>query len=127
MGKYLAKHQPKPEVLISSTASRAFYTALFVCDKMDIDEGRIRLSRNLYHAGPEGILKVIYSAPKCDRLALFGHNPGFTDSANLLAGTHIDNIPTCGVVGISFDVKQWNEIQPGEGKLEFFYYPKGIS
>ena len=45
MGQHLAEHQPKPEVLISSTASRAFYTALHICDQMGIDERQIRLDK----------------------------------------------------------------------------------
>jgi phosphohistidine phosphatase len=126
MGRYLAEHQPEPEVLISSTASRAFYTALHICDHFGIDEGRIRLEKKLFHAGSQEILEVIQSASDCERLALFGHNPGFTDAANRLANTNIENVPTCGVVGISFNVNSWSEVGFGNGKQLFFYSPKGI-
>lgn len=126
MGKYLAsKHEP-PEIMISSTASRAFYTALFLCDQYKIDESRIELNKELFHAGSRQILDVIKSAKSSDRLAVFGHNPGFTDCANLLANTSIDNVPTCGVVGITFQIAKWEEIEFGKGSLDFFYYPKGI-
>lgn len=127
MGAYLAAHQPKPEVLISSTASRAFYTALHICDQAGIDEGHIRLEKKLFHAGSNEILEVIQSAPSCERLAIFGHNPAFTGIANQLANTNIQNVPTCGVVGISFDADRWEEVKFGMGKQLFFYYPKGIS
>ncbi|MEP5613060.1 MAG: histidine phosphatase family protein [Cyclobacteriaceae bacterium] len=126
IGKYLAEIHDTPEVYISSTASRAFYTALFICDQLGVDEGNIVLSKDLFHAGSNEILHVIQSAPSCDRLAVFGHNPGFTDCANKLANTHIDNVPTCGVVGISFDVSSWKEVDFGNGKQAFFYTPKGI-
>lgn len=126
MGSHLAIYQPKPEVLISSTASRAFYTALFICDQMKIDEGKIHLAKDLFHAGVFEIIRVIQKAPECNVLAIFGHNPGFTSATNALANTHINNIPTCGVVGISFDVKKWSDIREGVGKQLFFYYPKGI-
>lgn len=126
MGKYLNENQPKPEVLISSTASRAFYTALHICDQYGIDEGQIQLSKKLFHAGSNEILEVIQSAPNCDRLAVFGHNPGFTNTSNQLANINIENIPTCGVVGISFDVKSWSEVEYGLGKQLFFYFPKAI-
>ena len=111
MGKYLAEKHEIPDLLISSTASRAFYTALFMCDHMKIDEGKIRLTRDLFHAGAFEIVHVIQQAPKCDTLAIFGHNPGLTSAANALANIKIDNIPTCGVVGISFNIQQWSEIQ----------------
>jgi len=126
MGNHLAMHQPVPEILISSTASRAFYTALFFCDQWGLDEGRIRLEKGLYHAGSEDILKVIKKAPKCDRLALFGHNPGFTHAANALAHLDFDNVPTCGIVGIHFDVKYWRDVDFGKGMLAFYYFPKEI-
>ncbi|WP_425392646.1 SixA phosphatase family protein [Ekhidna sp.] len=126
MGKHLGEHQPKPEVLISSTASRAFYTALHICDQIGIDEGHIRLDKNLYHAGAAEILKKIKEAPNCDRLALFGHNPGFTSAANALANLDFDNVPTCGMVGINFNVKYWKDVEFGSGMLSFFYFPKEI-
>ncbi len=126
MGEHLSQHQPKPEVLISSTASRAFYTALHICDQMGIDEGHIRLDKNLYHAGSSEILEVVKSAPNCERLAIFGHNPGFTSAANALANLDFDNIPTCGIVGINFNIKYWTDVAFGQGMLAFFYFPKEI-
>lgn len=124
MGAYLAERQRVPEIFISSTASRAFYTALHICDKTGQDEKQISLTKELFHAGSHQILSVIKAAPACSHLAVFGHNPGFTDCANALANTNISNVPTCGVVGISFDVAQWQDVEFGKGKQEFFYYPK---
>lgn len=126
MGKYLASHQPCPQVFLSSTASRSFYTALHICDQYGVDEGRIRLDKSLYHAGSDEILKTVRNAPSCDRLAIFGHNPGFTSTANGLANLHIDNIPTCGVVGIQFNITDWKDIKFGTGILAFSYFPKKI-
>ncbi|WP_424962000.1 SixA phosphatase family protein [Ekhidna sp.] len=126
MGKHLASQQPAPEVLISSTASRAFYTALHICDQYGIDEGNIRLDKNLYHAGSGEILEIIKKSPSCDRLAIFGHNPGFTSAANAFANLNFDNVPTCGIVGINFNVRYWKDVNFGEGMLAFFYFPKEI-
>lgn len=126
MGAHLAINQPKPEVLISSTASRAFYTALHLCDEMGISEKEILLSKKLFHAGAKEILSIIQNAPNCSTLAVFGHNPGFTDCANLLANANIENVPTCGVVGINFDVDSWSEVDFGKGEQVFSYVPKEI-
>ncbi len=126
MGQHLASLQPRPEVLISSTASRAFYTALHICDQLNIDEGHIRLDKRLYHAGANEILQVVKNAPNCDRLAIFGHNPGFTSATNALAKLEFDNIPTCGIIGINFNVKYWKDVDFGLGLLAFFYFPKKI-
>jgi len=126
MGEFLKNRISPPDVILSSTASRAFYTALHVCDKLKISEGSIGLTRGLFHAGSREILEIIHNAPHGDKLALFGHNPGLTNAANQLSNSQIENIPTCGVVGISFDVESWSEIEVGKGKKDFFYYPKGI-
>lgn len=126
MGKFLSENHTKPEALISSTASRAFYTALYICDQWGIDEGQIRLKRDLFHAGSYEILQVIKSAPRSQSLAIFGHNPGFTDCVNLLSNSSIENVPTCGVVSISFESNSWKEIEFGLGKLEFFKTPKAV-
>ncbi len=126
MSDFLNQHVTPPEVIISSTASRAFYTALHICDGFGIDEGIIRLTNKLYHAGSTEILDVIRKAPPCERLAIFGHNPGFTLVANQLANLHIGNIPTGAVVGISLDIEDWSQVDFSEGKKMFFYFPKGI-
>ncbi|MEM9338065.1 MAG: histidine phosphatase family protein [Bacteroidota bacterium] len=126
MGNYLAANHAPPDHLISSTASRAFYTALHFCDQFKVDESNIELNQGLFHAGAQQILNVIRSAKNCERLAVFGHNPGFTDCANQLTNSMIPNVPTCGVVGISFPVENWQDVSFGLGKQEFFYVPKGV-
>lgn len=126
MGVHLVNNQPIPEVLISSTANRAFYTALHLCDQMGIPEKQLLITKDLFHAGPTEILHIIQNAPDCSTLAVFGHNPGFTDCANLLANTSIENVPTCGVVGIQFNVSHWSEVAFGTGRQLFFYVPKEI-
>ncbi len=57
-------------------------------------------------------------------IAMFGHNPGFTDFANYLTDADIYNIPTSGVVVISFDVDDWAEISHHSGKVLLFDFPK---
>jgi len=126
MGEFLKKNITPPEVIISSTASRAFYTALHICDCLGIKEEKILLTKELFHAGSSEILHVVQNTPDCETLAIFGHNPGFTVSANRLSNSSIENVPTGGVVGISFDVRSWSKVDFGKGKKTFFYYPKGI-
>lgn len=126
IGQHLSIHHDKPEMIISSTASRAFYTALHIADHWGIDEGSIRLNQHLFHAGAHEILNEIKQAPNSKLLAIVGHNPGFTSLANALTNSSIDNIPTGGVVGISFACEKWSDIDYGMGKQQFFLYPKGI-
>ena len=64
---------------------------------------------------------------KIDSVMLFGHNPGFTDFANMLCGINIYNIPTTGIVAIDFNTDDWSEVNYNGGELVFFDYPKKMS
>ena len=59
MSKYLVKHIKKPDQIITSPASRAFYTALFMADAWDIDENNLILNDALYHADRQTLLNII--------------------------------------------------------------------
>ena len=126
MGTHLAQKHLAPDIMISSTASRAFYTALHLCDAWGLDENEIGLSKTLFHAGPLDIVNAIHQANSGERMALFAHNPGITDCVNLLSGSDIENVPTCGVCVISFQTDTWKGVRQGEGKLEDYCYPKGL-
>jgi phosphohistidine phosphatase len=126
MGRFLSDNHQTPDLLITSTASRAFYTALHFCDAFGLDEELIKLDKSLFHSSPDEILNSINKCPTGNTIALFGHNPGLTLAANLLGGTNFDNIPTCGAVGIRFQVDNWQDVTYNKGQLLFYHYPKGI-
>ena len=57
-------------------------------------------------------------------LMLVGHNPESTELANALGGLSIDNIPTSGVVALTFAQCGWADLTADSGTLLFFDYPK---
>lgn len=125
IAKYLSENTPTPELMISSTASRALYTALFIADEWGYPEDQIVLSNGLYLAGTHEILDVI-SDVKEDTLAIFGHNPGFTTLVNQLQNEYLDNLPTCGVLSVSFKCDSWKDIGEATSKTNFFISPKKL-
>ena len=62
-------------------------------------------------------------ADEVDELMIVAHNPGVTLVVNYLANEHFENIPTCGMACILFDINSWSEIK-NNGTLGFFIYPK---
>ncbi len=127
MGKFLQDQQVHPDLVLSSPAERAFKTAKRVIATLGIDKREIVTDKAIYHAWPDRLLKVITELDDLHAsVMLFGHNPGLTELANLLTSGSIDNIPTTGVVGISFDVGYWRDIGYGAGKQLFFHFPKGL-
>ncbi len=111
--------------ILSSTATRALKTANAFRKAFELGKDQVLQSRSLYHAGPQQIIEQINALPESwSKVAVFGHNPGFTDLANRISGSYIDNVPTCGILGSSSDVTTWAEWSPDVAVRLFFYYPK---
>ena len=120
----LAEHGTIPEVVVSSDAVRAATTAQFLLETLGIESEHCRFEPKLYHAGVDTITAVARALPDSAKsAALVGHNPGMTYAANFLAeNLELDNLPTCGIVGIKFDCARWADID--RGLLAWFDYPK---
>jgi len=84
----------------------------------------MEFSPKLYHASAPSLLSLIKNTDnKHEVLFLFGHNPGLNDLIELLGGS-IDNLPTCGQFGFTFNSENWSEISPAKAMIWFFDYPK---
>lgn len=125
MGNILKNKQEFPDLIISSPAKRALKTAKIIAEKLDYKTKNIEINKNLYMAGINEFIDVISHINKEHKnVMLFSHNYGITDFANYISNSDIQNIPTCGIVKISFVIKNWQEIQNTKGNLQYFIYPK---
>lgn len=125
MADRLIKLNIKPDLMVSSTALRALKTAKLFAEKWKIDQQHIKLEPAIYEASESTLLKVINNFDdQYETIALFGHNPGITDLANLLSNGHIYNMPTCSVVIITFEFDSWQLISSNTGNVALFDYPK---
>jgi phosphohistidine phosphatase len=125
MGKRLKEKRIVPDLLLSSPAKRALKTCEIIGSILNYPTGNIKADRELYHADEYGILHIIKNInDKHDTVLIFGHNPGLTDFVNRLTDSVIDNVPTCGVVSCSLNVPSWRDIEWGNGKVDFFDFPK---
>lgn len=125
MGNILKNKQEFPDLIISSPAKRALKTAKIIAEKLDYKTKNIEVNKNLYMAGINEFIDVISHINKEHKnVMLFSHNYGITDFANYISNSDIQNIPTCGIVKISFVIKNWQEIQNTKGNLQYFIYPK---
>ena len=127
MGRRLKEKGIVPDIMISSPADRAFTAAQMIAKKIGYPIAEIVQDHELYHAGNGTLLNTIRSIDNDRQSAmLFGHNPGFTDFANILSDFSTDNVPTTGVVALQFNVESWEDVEKGEGEFLFFDYPKKI-
>ena len=126
MARRLIMRGETPQLLVSSPAKRALTTAQIFAEHLHTAVRDIRIDPRIYEAQPDVLLNIINEIDdRYDRAALFGHNPGLTSLANLLADENIGNIPTCGIVQLIFeDLDGWNLISGGLGKMVFFDTPK---
>ncbi len=125
MGTRLAKWGPPVDRVISSSAVRALATAEMITHEMGLAWDEIQIEEALYHATEEEVLDLIWEQDDyLDGLMLFGHNPGLTYLVNDLSDLDLDNLPTCGVVILQFDVKSWVQIGEDLAVKADFDFPK---
>ena len=127
MGIRLRKQGIIPDLLISSPAKRALSTAKKISQEIGYPKKNIQIDDRLYHGSGNSMISLIKSIQgKINSIMIFGHNPGFTDFANMLCGINIYNIPTAGIIAIDFSIDNWSEVDFNTGELVFFDYPKKI-
>jgi len=127
MGKHLSKLGIKPDLILSSPAKRAKKTAKIVAEQLGIKPEEIEFRETIYEASAQSLLYLVCQLPdSAKRVMLVGHNPGFTELANILGDIVIENIPTAGIVGIAFDTSKWEEVCRMKGHTILFDYPKKI-
>ena len=125
MGKYLKKNEKKPDLILTSPARRALETAELIADKIDYNIESIISDEEIYEATTIDLLEIVRNLDDSFKsVFLFGHNPAITFLSNYLTDAVIDNVPTCGVVSISFDIKSWSKIEERNGYLNYFDFPK---
>jgi phosphohistidine phosphatase len=125
MGKRLKKKKWVPDQIISSPALRAFTTANLVCKEIDYPPEDIIQNKSIYEATCNQLMKIVnHLDNKADNIAIFGHNNGITDLVIYLTDADIYNIPTSGMVLISFPFSDWNMISKHTGEVVFYDFPK---
>ena len=125
-GIYKNLYRRDPDAVVSSPAKRALETAQLFAEEIGYPLSTIILQEKIYEATLKELLKILKEfSDQYKSVVLIGHNPGLTELANyIIDGVAIDNIPTCGLVGIELDIKNWGGVAENSGKLFCFEYPK---
>jgi phosphohistidine phosphatase len=114
MGKRLAKHKVKPDLMVSSPALRALTTAQRIAGEIGYPRKHVLVDDQLYAARVDDLLAVVRDTDeKIDRLMLFGHNPEFSGLASRLAGQSVD-MSTCAVAEFDYDSRSWSDVGVAE-------------
>jgi phosphohistidine phosphatase len=125
MARRLAGELERPLQLVSSPALRAITTAHAFAGALGLANAAIRIEPRIYEATRGTLFSIVQELDDADsHVLLFGHNPGFTELAQLLAPCSFSEMPTCAATTIGFELKHWRELQPHSGSLLRYECPK---
>lgn len=125
MGSIIQRSGLSFDRIVSSPADRAITTARLIAAELGYPEQQIQALDELYDASAGQLLRCVQSLDDSWRsVALVAHNPGLTQLCDDLSGAGIDNLPTCAVAVIEFDLDSWQAVHPDLGRLTRFEYPR---
>ena len=125
--KLFAKEHQHPELLVTSPAVRAYSTCAIFAREINYNENKIQIVLDLYEASTATIISTLATINnKINSVALFGHNPGFTNVFDEISDAYVDEIPTCGIVGVKFRMHDWSEVYTTKGESFLSFFPKNF-
>ena len=128
MAQRLLEKKIAIDEFVASPAKRAKKTAEYFAKAYGVDKSAIRFVEELYLAEPPAFFKVVSGLNEAhNSVAIFSHNNGITDFANLLTYTRIDELPTCGIFAVTADIKHWSEFADAKKEFWFADFPKNGS
>ncbi|MBK7629440.1 MAG: histidine phosphatase family protein [Ignavibacteriales bacterium] len=111
------------DLIISSSSKRTTETAEIFANVLNYNKDITYIDK-LYLASSGTILQIVNQINENNIKAMIVcHNPGITNLANFLGDIFIDNIPTTGIVGFSFN-NSWLDMKGNSCKRLFIDYPK---
>ena len=119
------KHLKDLDLILTSHANRATHTATIFAGVIGYPFEKIKLSSSIYEISENQLITIVRNLPdNLARVLIVGHNPTFTYFVNKYLKSPIDNIPTAGMVGLSFHAISWKDISRDNLQSSFFEYPK---
>ena len=111
MSKKIRDAEIKPSKILSSSATRAWETALIIAKTIKYSENLLTKDDRLYLADIHNLVCIIEEQNEdVNNLMIIGHNPGLIELINLLSIKRIANLSTSGVVSLNINTDDWSLI-----------------
>lgn len=124
MAQYLSECGYLLHQIITSDALRAQATAEVYEAKLKPSH-RLITHHDLYLATADDIVNIARNiTASMSTVMLVGHNPGMHEVLNDFVVDKIEDMPSCSVAIIQFDVTGWADISQHNASLLAFEYPK---
>ncbi len=110
MAERWSQRRDRPDLIVSSPATRALATAQTVARVLGYPAEDIRLEERLYDASIGTLVAIIETLDeRVDDVLLVGHDPTFSALARHF-DSGIASMPTCALAEFSFDASAWSGI-----------------
>ncbi len=121
----LAKKDIYPQLLICSSAKRAYQTCVIFAEHYSIGKKEIVKKNRLYEEFGVAELKQLLSELAKTRGTVFvvGHNPTFASLVCQLTDNFDGHMPTAAAAVISFDIDSWDNLEDAKGEMKLFVEP----
>lgn len=123
----LIKKISKPDVFVTSSANRALHTAVIFANTFNYPLANLQINSSLYSFSDGYLIKTIKALDDgFDSVIIFSHDHGISTFVNTYGNKKIHKVPTTGVIGITFDIKHWKNLNPdrSNGKTILIDNPK---
>lgn len=125
MAQRLAHRSSRPDLIVTSPATRARRTAESMAAALGFEPELLIVDARVYDATVNSLLEVIRSLD--DRhvcVMLVGHHPGLAEIVNALTNAQVEKMPTCSVAEVRCDVPSWTDLREGAAVLVELLTPK---
>jgi len=126
MGRFLKQQKMLPDLVLSSSATRARDTIEIVLKAAKL-RTELRYDERIYLASPTRLLEVISQIEKERKVVLVvGHNPGMEELVELFTGS-LQRMPTAALANVSFKSSKWSDAKENTGTLQWLVRPSDLS
>jgi phosphohistidine phosphatase len=117
------KRHEAPQIIISSTASRAIGTALIFQRVLNVPDQMLQLSGKLYAIDHNDLYEFVASLDdRYHSVMLVGHNPSFSWLASKMDPSII-HMPTASAIKFEFEVEKWRHSSYINAHQKMFLFP----
>lgn len=128
LGNWLKHQKIKPDLVLTSPATRALHTAINLCSWVEFPIHKMDIDANIYFGNVKSIAEKLTlldgSIKSIDKIFLIGHEPILSELIHKLTKDVLDKFPTAALYSISWNVDTWAEAMTELGSKIDFITPK---
>lgn len=125
MGRFLRRAGLVPDLVVTSSARRAYETAVRAAQGGGWS-APMAVTDTLYEADAAGVRAVAADQDDAaSTLLLVGHEPAFSETLERLTGARC-RLPTAGLAEIALPIERWSTLRPGLGELRLLIVPRRL-